>query len=71
MNYEDIYNRLRDGDHIEDKELEFIRDHAGATAEALSKMGPVFRLTRNELLWVYDRADYLITARNNYRNNKG
>lgn len=70
VDFKDMYNRLRDGDSISDEELKMLRDASLATMTILNKFGPTFRLARNEMAWVYDRADYLIVSRNNLRNNK-
>ncbi len=63
MNYELLYNKLREGEHLTDLELQHLFDHASASADMLGKLGSTFRLARNELLWIAERATSILTAR--------
>jgi hypothetical protein len=54
--YEELYERLRNGEkRLSDKELDLLYDHVYAAGMMLSKLGPVFRLARNELFDVADK----------------
>lgn len=49
MNYKELYEKLVNGDHLTDKELEALYDHLATAGKMLRQLGQVYQLSAAEL----------------------
>ena len=45
----EAYKKLENGDHLTDRELEFLSNHMGVATHLLNDLGPVYQLSYQEL----------------------